>query len=388
MDKFQIVDKSYKLSCLNTKRVYLIKIELLSYYENPIKDMTLIAVRDIVGTINVNHQQLTRRTCSLNFLNYDKNITDFINYGDKFALSVGLVVGNDVYWFSQGVFVVQNASRNRDYFTLEGVDKGGILDGSAGLGVVDSQFIVPSGSNIRDIIKDTLAINIDSQSDLPVHSSVISRPLDPANVLIDMEYKDTYTQSEVSIDSNSPIGNLFTSWADCYSAEIFYDVNGRMNFIKDVAASLTDGYKKLPIKWEFSDSQIYEAQYSKRSDVKNTVTVYTNSSIFENVSVTVYNTEPDSQNRIDLIGIRRMDSVEIPYVGISPEEQKKYCESHGKYLINQENFGQSSITLTTIMIPHLDVGNRFVYKDDSFVIRSIEFNLDSSDMVISATQIQ
>lgn len=387
MNKYQITDKTYELGYLNPRRVYLINIELLSYYENPIKDMTLIAIRDVVGTISNNYQQLTRRTCSLNLLNYDKNIADFINYGDKFSLSIGLAVGADIYWFSQGIFVVQNASRNQDYFTLEGVDKGGILDGSVGLSIVDSQYIVPSGSNIRDVIKDTLATNIDSQSDLPVHSSVISRPLDPANVLIDMEYKDMYTQSEISVDSNSPIGNLFTSWADGYSAEVFYDVNGRLNFVRNIAASTTDGYKKLPIKWDFDDSQVYEAQYSKRSDVKNAVTVYTNSSMFENVSVTVYNTKPDSSNRIDLIGVRRMDSVEIPYVGTTPEEQRKYCEAHGEYLISQENFNQDTLSLTTIMIPHLEIGDCFVYKDNSYLIRSINLNLDATDMSISAIQI-
>lgn len=388
MEKYNLIDQNYKLSFRNPKRVYAIKIELLSYYESPIKDMTFIAIKDVVGTISSNNQQLTRKTCSLNLLNYDENISDFIYYGNKFALYIGVLVGSDIYWISQGIFVVQNASRNKDYFTLEGVDKGGILDGSVGSNSVETQYIVPVGSNIRDVIKDILTLNIENHITIPVSSSVFSRPIDPTDVLVDMWYKNIYTQAEISIDSNSPIGDLIVSWADGYFANVYYDKNGRLNFVRNIASSLTENYNKLPINWIFDDSQVHEAQYSKRSDIKNVVTVYTNSANFENVSATTYNTNPQSPNRIDLIGIRRMESVEIPYVGATPKEQKKYCEAHGEYLLSQEEFNQNSINLSVILIPHLDVGDRIMYGEDSFIINSININLDGTDMSIAANQIR
>lgn len=387
MEYYQTNDRFYGMSLKGARRVYAIRIELLTYYENPIKDMTLLAIKDVVGVINNNYQQLTRRTCSLNLLNYDENIADFVNYGDKFKLYVGLLVGSDIYWFSQGVFAVQNVSRSTDYFTIEGVDKGGILDGTVGLNVVDSKYIIPSGQNIRSAIRDTLALNLEQHNYRPVVSSTLSRPVDPQDVIVDMDYSNAVLQSEIAIDSNAPIGDLIVSLADGYSADVYYDTNGRLNFVHNVAAMTTDSYEKLPVKWVFNDAQVYDVQYTRSSNVKNAVTVYTNSSEFENVSATVYNTNPQSPNRIDLIGLRRMDSVEIPYVGASPEEQKRYCTAHGEYLIGQEEFNQNSITMTSIMIPHLDVGDRFIYKDNSFVIRSIDMNLDGTDMTISAIQI-
>lgn len=387
MNKFSTINTLYEQTLKSPKRIYGVKIEILSYNESAIREMTLQAIRDVVGSIEASYQQLTRRTCTLHLLHYDENITDFIKYGDKFNLYLGLLVGNDVYWFPQGVFMTTNATRYRDYFSIEGVDKGGVLDGSVGLNIADVQYRIEVGSNVRQAIIDTLGHNFEQHIDKSIHSSTLSRPVDPKNPFVDLDYGAVYTQTEYSIDSNAPIGELLISLADGYGANVWYDLEGRLNFTHNVAFMSASAYNRLPIKWIFDDRQVAEAQYTTRSDTKNAVTVYTNSDIFENVSVTVYNTNPASPNRIDLIGVRRLDSVEIPYTKETPEEERARCTSHGEYLLSLEEFNQNSINMTTIMIPHLDVGDRIIYGDDSFLIQSLSLRLDGTDMEIAGTQI-
>lgn len=250
------------------------------------------------------------------------------------------------------------------------------------------QYIIPSGENIRDVIIDTLGLNIESYNHQSIRSSALSRPIDPQSPIVDFKYRNYITQSEISIDTNAPVGDLLTFLADGYSAEVYYDINGRLIFADNLAMQTGNGYGKLPIKWTFKEDQVSNVQYTRNSDVKNVVTVYTNSSEFENVSEVVRNNNPSSPNRIDFVGVRRMDSVEIPYVGESPGEQRKYCIAHGEYLLSQEEFNQNSISFSAILVPHLDVGDRIMYKEDSFVINSIDINLDGTEMSIVATQIQ
>lgn len=388
MEFYQISDSNYQRALKSHLRKYVIRVEFLSYYESEIKNATQRAIKDVVGSLNINRQQLTRRTCSLSLLNCVGKTCEMVNYGDKFRLYIGIEDGDDVYWFSQGVFAIQNAVRSDDYFTLEGVDKGGILDGSLGMNIVDSQYIIPSGENIRDVIIDTLGLNIESYNHQSIRSSALSRPIDPQSPIVDFKFRNYVTQSEISIDTNAPVGDLLTFLADGYSAEVYYDINGRLIFADDLAMQTGNGYGKLPIKWTFKEDQVSNVQYTRNSDVKNVVTVYTNSSEFENVSEVIRNNNPSSPNRIDFVGVRRMNSVEIPYVGESPDEQRKYCVAHGEYLLSQEEFNQNSISFSAILVPHLDVGDRIMYKEDSFVINSIDINLDGTEMSIVATQIQ
>lgn len=52
--------------------------------------------------------------------------------------------------------------------------------------------------------------------------------VDTMSPLIDYYYKGIYTEAEISLDSNAPIGDLIKSLADGYGADVYYDVAGRL----------------------------------------------------------------------------------------------------------------------------------------------------------------
>lgn len=96
-------------------------------------------IYDISGTINVNYQTGTRRTCNLTINNNTKEEFPIncvnIWFGQKFQVWAGVYLDDETpYYISQGIFYIQNPSEVYDpttkTITIQGVDKWAFLDGS------------------------------------------------------------------------------------------------------------------------------------------------------------------------------------------------------------------------------------------------------------------
>ena len=382
---------------------YKVKLEILGYYENVIgeivKDLSVTAQ----GQINVNYQPIMRRSCSLTLINVDKKYIpspDNVFWLErKFRLWIG-VVDNfafetpSVYWWSQGVFFTQSATSDGNTVSIEAVDKGGALNGTLGMNIIDTQYIVPSGTNISKLIRDTLMLSIaDTPSDKPNGSY---KPIDPITPVIDIKYNNIFTQNEISVDANNCIGDIFEAIAEGYNADLYYDTYGRFQ-IKELSTGYrVDGYKYMARQWDYNDSDAFygAANFTYNFDGKNAVTVYTNASGIENVSYTAYNRNPASPIRTANVGVRRMQSQEIKYVNVSENEMVKLCKQYADYLLIQEAMRGSSVTFNSPIIPHLDVNRTITITDkmqkldhEIFIIQSITIPLSSDMMTISATSI-
>ena len=407
---------------------YLLRIELLTYYETAIGDITKELCIDAQGQININYQQMTRRSCSLTIANVDQKYVPSPNnpiwYQRKFKLWIGVEDGHgDIYWWSQGVYYVQSATGNAHSLSIEAVDKGGALDGTLKTNMAETQYIVETGSSVANIVRDTLGLNIGNNEEI-LQSAIYGAanlPIDPIVPLIDLTYNKQTIEADISIDANSYLGDLLVSLADSYGADIYYDRQGHLRLESLADIFYIDGYRRLGHQWDFIDlsSNYSDANYEYNFDGVNAVTVYTNLSAdvlaianaqteaktgeinpdvddikVANVSYTAYNTNPRSPLQIGAVGIRRMQNQEIDYIDTSQSDMQERCKQYAVMLLQKESLRGMNISFSCPIIPHLDVNKTIGLTDEyqgidngTFVIQSITIPLSSNSMKISATNI-
>ena len=393
MEYLNLVNDEYKRMLYSSGSKYLVKVELLNIFEKPFDLIKGEISKDVSGGITINLEQLTRRTCNVSFFNQDgKYIINEDNpfwMSKKFKLYIGISDDTNIYWFEQGVYLATSVENQDGIFTVNGIDKGGAIDGSLNTNIIETQYIVEPQSNIYKVISDSMSLSFN----LP---NGVQSNVDTVSPLIDYYYKSIYTEAEISLDSNAPIGDLIKSLADGYGADVYYDVAGRLVFEKSLPDDSTNKYSYVPIEWEFIDNEgLYnDLSLSYEYSAKNTVTVYTNSSEFENVSYTAYNDNPCSPIRVSLVGIRRMDSVEIPYVEENVKRMTQRCKEYAEYLLIQETFNGLKANFNSVLMPHMDVGKAVSIvdklnnlNDNKFIISSLSMPLDGSEMSVDATQV-
>lgn len=428
---------SYRLALERNLIVrYLIRIELLSVNESVIGEITKDLTLDTQGQININYKQLTRRSCSLSVANVENKYLPSPNnpiwYNRKFKLWIGVLDDKgDIYWWSQGVYYTQSATANAHTITIEGVDKGGALDGTLKTNIAEVQYIVKAGNAISNIIRDTLALNMGAnmQANNSQAYSGISMPIDPVQPLIDLRYNDQLTKADISIDANNYLGNLITSIADNYGADVFYDTNGRLRFTGLADIFFVDGYKYMAHQWDFINltAGFSNPNYQYSFDGYNAVTVYTNLSTdtqalinaqeeqkqeeepqeqnvsgtideidvnAPNLSYTAYNVNPLSPLRVGAVGLRQMESKEIDFIDTTNSDMRDRCQQYAVMLLHKQSMIGMSLTFDCPIIPHLDVNNTIGITDEyqdiyaqTFVIQSITIPLGAGSMNVSATNI-
>ena len=376
---------------------YWYKLELLSDNESVIGEIIQPVSIDSQGQINVNYQQITRRSCSLSLINIDNqyapNPNSWFWYKKKFKAWIGLQYGDDEWWFAQGVYITNSAQGDSHLLNVEAIDKGGLLDGTFKYNLVDTKTVIKKGSKIGQLIRDTLLLS-DGRN-----------IIDPVAPLIDREFENIVTEADITIDENKYIGDLFKTLAESYGADVFYDVNGRLNFTKLCDGDRVDGYRYMGSQYDFSDEDgVYLTSTIAYSyDAVNAVTVYTNvtaKKTDENVAVnnqryTAYNYNPQSPINVNAIGIRRMESIEIPFInGLSDGDMLLRCKQYADYNLIKQSLQQLSVNFNSTIVPHLDVNKTITITDNAkelereiFVVQAITMPLSASAMTVDATNI-
>ena len=387
------------LSALYQKhRWYKVRLELLGYYENVVGEITRDLSRGASGSITINNEQITRRSCNLSLINVEKKYLPSpdspIWFNRKFKLWIGIVTGKHTYWWSYGVFFTTKATCDGATLNIQGIDKGGALDGTIKTGMLDAENVIERGTTLTNLIKDTLMWNEFSSPYLRHNTGASSYPVDPIAPIIDTKFDKITTQAEITINANDYISTLFSSIADGYGADAYYNTNGHFVFQTMADDSRIDGYRFMAHQWDFKDTdEMYSnASVEYNMDGFNVVTVYTNESTLENVSYTASNNNPASPLRLDSAGIRRMSDVEIPYINVAQNEMVDRCKAYADYLLMKEAMDRMSLTFTCPIIPHLDVNRtigvtdkRYNLESATFIINSITMPLSAESMTINAT---
>lgn len=427
MEYFNSFTPQYRLALERNLIVrYLIKIELLAINENVIGEITRDLNLDAQGQININYKQLTRRSCSLSVANVENKYlpspANPIWYNRKFKLWVGIMDDRgDIYWWSQGVFYTQSATANAHTVSIEAVDKGGALDGTLKTNLVDEQYIIEAPTSIGDVLRKILSLNMGAEVRMNNSDAYagISMPIDPIQPLIDLTYNNKKTKADLSVDANNYLGDLIVSVAENYGADAYYDTEGRFRFTGLADIFFIDGYKAMAHQWDFVNlsAGFSNPNYQYNLDGMNAVTVYTNLSSdqialanaqeeaktgdipvttekVENIYYTAYNVNPQSPLRVGAVGLRKMESQEIDYIGTSQSNMEIMCQNHAVMLLQRESLRGMSLSFECPIIPHLDVNNTIGITDQyqnieagTFVIQSITIPLGAGNMKISATNI-
>ena len=284
---------------------------------------------------------------------------------------------------------------------IEAVDKGGLLDGTLNVNTFFSanKTIVRAGSNIAEIIRDTLMAdtysNVNIGHDMNYFGS--STVIDAVEPLIDFEFQRYTTQKDIEIAADGHIGNLFEELASDYNADAYYDRNGRFVFTKIKEGTRSDGYKYINRLWDFdtSSAMFSEANYEYDFGGVNAVTAYTNSTQdgVENQTYTAFNSNPISPMRISSVGVRHK-SVEINYADVTSDDMKRRCRDYARYVLQKESMVNMSLSFNAPIMPHFDVNETIGITDkyqkidnEIFVIQSLNIPLTADTMSVTATNI-
>lgn len=391
MEYYNLTNSRY-VNCLHESgRKYYFKVQLLSIYETVIDEITQDMSLTEQGQICVSNEQLTRRSCTISLINQDlkylPNPSGLIWNGRKFKLWIGVQVHDNIFWFSQGVFVIQNADSDTGVVTISGIDKGGLLDGSLGYNMTDTNYVISAGVSIYDCVLNTLMLNMG-------RGSGVSFPVDPIEPIIDNKFKDIKVGSSITVNANAYIGDALKMLADDYCADVYYDANGRLHFTSEVDYSSTDPYVKLANQWTYDDK---DSMYAARNisyafDGINTVRVITNEVNQTSYACTVYNKNPRSPLRVGLVGIKRKNTQEMRLtLNMTAEEAQIRCREYGDYLLMKESARGMQIAFESPIVPHITTNRPIRIKDDTqninskFIVQSLTIPLYSGNMAVSAT---
>ena len=427
---------------------YCYKVQLMDYKENVILDISQDISTSDEGSISINYQQGLRRSCTISIINVfnkyhfapeGQGINETINnlssqpiwVQTKFKLYIGVKVFRtrkkfdptdlhleynlrediilsssptvsspeteyceldfrkpikqevqeyDTYWFSQGVYILTNPTvlreNSKSIITLNGVDKFGVFGSETNYKETEGTYFIPMGTTIKNIIEDILNLDMGNGCPIDVKKPIIDRSIENMTLPYDIKKSPETFFSDMLIE----LANVF-------ACDIFYDVDGVLNFIKG-----NENQDKLqdPVLWEYSDK---ENQYYTPSlnldftNVYNVVKVIGNNPASEVYTTILKNQDLSSPTCVQNIGEK------IKYIESTFCYNEERTKDFAKYLLKKYSIIQSSISFQSNVIPHLDVNclititdEIFDYNNFKFVIQSLTIPLSSKTLMdIEAT---
>ena len=342
------------------------------------------------GSISISYQQGVRMSCSLTFINKDSEyapsaLSGMFWIGTKFRLFIGLYddVSDDTYWFSEGVYYVNNPVVTKDFtsqlVTIEGIDKFGIFGSELGYNQLLGTYRIEAGQKIYDVINTILMLEVGN-----------GNVIDPIPPLFDPLYKDEVLPYDINKAQGSYLGDILIELANILGANIYYDKTGRLNI---ESGTLDISYSQDAAIWHFSEGDTEYMTSSLSYDFPNVINVV--KVIGNNVNGAVYsyiaeNNNPVSPTRIEYIGRKEMAPIETP-LATSEQRARDYAE----FKLNSLSIVQSTFDFQCSLLPHLDVDlvctitdEYYGYNRQRFIIQSITMPLNiTSTMQISASNI-
>ena len=168
-DFYDVINTTIVNHLKYTPQVFpILKVELMDYLENTLTEITQDISKENAGSIEINYQQGVRRTCSITLINNLGSYIPSFNRGvwlhTKFKVYIGFDIGEDNYWYSQGIYILTNPSvlneRSNKTITLNGVDKFGVLGSETSFHELNGTYKIPAGTTVKNAIKDLLKMPI------------------------------------------------------------------------------------------------------------------------------------------------------------------------------------------------------------------------------------
>jgi hypothetical protein len=314
-----------------------VKIEFLRKEDESVEDEITSLIDASTGSLSVQRQNGMRRSLDFNIINIDNEYLPNINklwWRSKFKLYLGLEVNGEDYYFSQGVFCLSNPnviSGSKKSIQIRAMDKFSVMDGSLG-GELNSIYRIAAGTNIFEAIRAILALSDDHKE--PV---------------LDQTLNSITTPYDIEKNTDDKIGDIIIELAEMVSANVYYDVDGRLNFVKDV----DDVYKHS--SWDFTTDQFAYLSGSREykfNELYNSVLVTGDSINGFIYSYKAQNTNVMSNTSIPNVGFERVKPIDDSNI-----YSDVLAEERAKYELKRIICLQSSINTSSIPLYHLDVDN-------------------------------
>ena len=347
---------------------------------------TVLPEKDILsGSYSENYQNGQRRSLSLELYNEDGRYTPNINgiWQDvKFSLYIGLELDDEtILWFSKGIYYILNASVSHGVgqktVSVDLGDKYSILESS--LGTLETSYTIDAGILIKDVVDDILR-----------KSKGNGEILDPKEIVYDPSFYYKKTQAKIVKEAGSNFGAIIIELATQLSAEVFYDVDGHLNFvpISDVTKD-----RDKPIIFQIYD---YYGDFSSNNislnlgDAVNRIVVTGSNVNGGIVEATAINDNPESPLCYQRIGYRT-----APVINDTNITSEVLAQERANYELRNKLILKSSINVDVVFNPLLTVNNLIGVTDEyyemeqeSFLIQSISYSIgDNGMMSISCSNI-
>lgn len=439
MEYYNKVDENYLKALKENIIRPVFKVELMDFAENVIGELTQDISKEDSGSISVNYQQGVRRSCSLTLINVNDNLKlkqgkylldenglwintkfklytgikvpkiillkqelDYNNQGDDILhinedLEYLLYRGGDyetekkeedIYWFSQGVYLLTDPSVFRDMskkaITINGVDKFGVFGSETNFNQTETTYVIEKGSKVGKVIVDIL--NFDKGNDLPLDTK---QPyIDPDTRVLATDEETNIPVSEVALPfdiKKSPetyFGDILIELANIYACDIYYDNEGRLHFEKGNEKQEMEDFGSL---WDYSDKETEyfapQLNYDFKS-VYNVVKVVGDNPEAELFVYIAKNESPFSPTRIQLLGEK------ILYIESSFCYSEDRAKDFANYMLRKKSMIPLTLSFQSSFIPHLDVNKvititdeYYNYNQQRFIIQSLTIPLTTKSLI-------
>jgi hypothetical protein len=346
-----------------------------------------IPEEDIVvgGSYSENYQNGQRRSLSFSLYNFHRKYTPSINglwAGVKLSLELGIEINGVVVWFPKGVYVINNISATRQQgqnaVSVEASDKFSILEGADG--TLETSYSVPVGMEISEIIRDLLRTPKGNGD-----------PIDPLGIIYHSSFKGKTTQATITKEVGDNIGSIILDLATQLNAEVFYDIEGRLNVVP--INSVTDDQDKAIIYHfyeEIGGVAGLDLSFDLNSIV-NRVIVIGSTNNGETYRAVVVNDNPASPLCYQRIGYRTASPISDSNI-----TSDILARERAEYELRQKLILKSSSSITVRYNPLLLVNNLITITDDfyglnqvRFLVQGISCSLDySGTMSLTISNIQ
>ena len=348
------------------------------------------------GTLNVTNQSGCRRTFNLQIHNVDGRYDIDVNkvwLGQKVKLYLGLYIDGTPYLIQQGVFYLTNPTdimnTAENCIQLNCTDKWSYLDGTL-FGNLDGIYKIPVNSDIFDAIKALLLT--DRGNGVPIDSTkqnistfFNTKMTALSNGELVSVLKTPFT---ATIDKGQTYADVLLQFNTMLAGVIYYDTVGRLN-VEPNETDLLDKDKEILYKFDQNNSDILgKSQEFKFTEVFNDILCVgaTTNGYLAKGRATNNNIKSD-------LCVQRIGKKTKVY-----EDTNYYsdglCQDWANYLLRNNTILQTSLSLQTIPLYHLDVNKlititntKYHLKEEKFLINSLSIPLGLGQMTISATSI-
>ena len=426
MEYFNIINTEYKKTITSKILTPCVKVELIDWEGRAYKEIIQDLSSENGGSISATFQNGVQRSISLNIFDpngeFIPNPNDRLVWiGQRFKVYLGLRVSktnfplsildgqetqpaaysgdrlvadteyalkkmkndDNFYWFSKGVYIINNVSASRTgadkQVQISGVDKFGYFTSDTGYCEMIGDFIIPRGMSIPDAIYAILQQEIGN-----------GYSIDNIAPIIDPFYVDTRIPIELSKGAGSFMGDIITELATTFRADVYYDNDGHFCFRR---AMLGDENMRAPVVWNFTD---LDGEYLSSSLTYNFVgainTVYV---VGDNPNGHVapeafrQNTNAASPTNVQRLGARSK------LFSSSIIQTTREAEDYADYMLEWLSKVQQTINFTCTYMPHLDINQAFTLTDDfyhinqqTFLMQSITYPIGLGTLSIGAVNIE